>query len=224
MIRSGRLQKSYSEETLEGKLARIFQDDESAAFEILQIVKGYEGCIGGGYQGREIFNLLSHPKLLHLVEAIIGPEIVASSVYRLRTKIPGVRKTAVPWHQDSGYFAGSCDLHLILTCWIPLVDATAENGCLRILLRAHRQGIVRHIRPEPMAYLYIRNKDLPRPGREGVVAEVKRGGVIFLTNLTPHCSTPNRSGGVRWSVDFRYQAADVPNNVNLWPLENREIG
>lgn len=73
-----------------------------------------------------------------------------------------------------------------------------------------------------MAYLFIRNKDLPRPGREGVVAEVKRGDVIFLTNLTPHCSTPNRSGGVRWGVDFRYQSADVPNNVDLWPLENRE--
>lgn len=81
LIRSGRFQKSYSEETFEGKLARIFQDDESAAVEILQKVKGYEGYIGGGYQGREIFNLLTHPKLLHLVEAIIGPEIVASSVY-----------------------------------------------------------------------------------------------------------------------------------------------
>ena len=222
MTRSGRLQKSYSEETFEGKLARIFQDDESAAVEIFQKVKGYEGYIGGGYQGREVFNLLTHPKLLHLVEAIIGPEIVASSIYRLRAKIPGVKKTAVPWHQDSGYFAASCDSYFILTCWIPLVDTTAENGCLRILPRAHRQGIVRHFRPEPMAYLVIRNKDLPRNGREGMVAEVKRGGVIFMTNLTPHCSTPNRSDGVRWSVDFRYQAADVPNNVDFWPLENKD--
>ena len=38
-----------------------------------------------------------------------------------------------------------------------------------------------------------------------------------MTNLTPHCSTPNHSDIVRWSVDLRYQGAEAPNNVGLWP-------
>jgi hypothetical protein len=38
-----------------------------------------------------------------------------------------------------------------------------------------------------------------------------------MTNRTPHCSTPNYSDHIRWSIDLRYQSAEVPNNVGLWP-------
>jgi len=38
-----------------------------------------------------------------------------------------------------------------------------------------------------------------------------------MTNRTPHCSTPNYSDHIRWSLDLRYQSADVPSNVGLWP-------
>jgi hypothetical protein len=43
-----------------------------------------------------------------------------------------------------------------------------------------------------------------------------------MTNLTPHCSTPNHSDIVRWSVDLRYQGAGAPNNAGLWPLSEHE--
>ena len=46
---------------------------------------------------------------------------------------------------------------------------------------------------------------------------VGRGGVLLLTNVTPHCSTPNRTDVVRWSLDLRYQHAAVPNNIGEAP-------
>jgi ectoine hydroxylase-related dioxygenase (phytanoyl-CoA dioxygenase family) len=33
-----------------------------------------------------------------------------------------------PWHQDIGYVP--TDPAHYLTCWIPIVDATIENGCI----------------------------------------------------------------------------------------------
>jgi hypothetical protein len=48
---------------------------------------------------------------------------------------------------------------------------------------------------------------------------VGRGGVLLLTNVTPHCSTPNRTDVVRWSLDLRYQHAAVPNNIDEAPQE-----
>ena len=38
---------------------------------------------------------------------------------------------------------------------------------------------------------------------------VGRGGVLLLTNVTPHCSTPNHTDVVRWSLDL-IDRAQVP--------------
>ena len=37
--------------------------------------------------------------------------------------------------------------------------------------------------------------------------KVPRGGVLFLTNLTPHCSRENSADVVRWSLDLRTTVA-----------------
>ena len=206
---AGKLSALYEDEPFERRLTRIHAETGEILGPII-------GRGGGGHSGPALFAVITHPALLEVVESLIGPEIVASSVYRVRPKIPGMARGVVPWHQDSGYFGAHCDRHLILTCWIPLVDATAENGCLEVLPRAHRRGVARHYTDGPNGYLAIDDPDLPDGGAP-VAAPVPVGGVLLLTNLTPHCSTPNRSGVVRWSLDLRYQDAAVPNNVGEAP-------
>jgi ectoine hydroxylase-related dioxygenase (phytanoyl-CoA dioxygenase family) len=162
-----------------------------------------------------MFGVIRHPKLLTCIESLIGREIVGSSVYRVRPKIPGMRHGVVPWHQDSGYFMPHCDRDVIVTCWLPLVDATEENGCLQVITGAHRGGVSRHYSGGYAGYLEIAEEDLPE-GRV-VTVPVPLGGVLFMTNLTPHRSTENRTDVVRWSIDLRYQGADVPNNTDRPP-------
>ena len=67
---------------------------------------------------------------MNIAEQLVGEEIIASSVYRLRPKIPNYGYGEVPWHQDSGYFEPYCDKDLVVTVWLPLVDADVENGCM----------------------------------------------------------------------------------------------
>jgi hypothetical protein len=45
-----------------------------------------------------------------------------------------------------------------------------------------------------------------------------------MTNRTPHCSTPNYSDHIRWSIDLRFQSSDVPSNVGLWPASRDAEG
>ncbi len=66
-------------------------------------------------------------------------------------------------------------------------------------------------------FLVIKDENLPADPRHAITAACPRGGVVFMTNRTPHCSTPNISDHIRWSVDLRFKAADVPNNVGLEP-------
>ena len=207
---AGLLPQLYEDEPFETRLTRICQHTDA-------VYKAVMGRGGGGHAGEELFKIITHPRLLAKVESLVGPEIVGSSVYRIRPKVPGWPHGVVAWHQDSGYFAPHCDDRLILTCWMPLVDATVENGCLYVLPRAHRRGVFRHHTGGYAGYLVITDDD--RPEGEGVPVPVPRGGVLFLTNLTPHCSRENSGDVVRWSLDLRYQDASVPNNARQRPEE-----
>lgn len=200
LVEEGVLSRTYAEEGFETRLTRITAETERL----------YWSISSGKLAGRGIFRLLSHPKLLDLAEALVGPEIVASSVYRLRPKVPGFAHGVVPWHQDSGYFEPYCDTSLILTVWVPLVDATAERGCLQVLPRAHLGPVFTHARTADGHYLEVGAGHLP--AAEVVTVPVPFGGALLLTNRTPHCSTENTTDVIRWSADLRYQSADLPTN------------
>jgi len=215
---AGKLTNLHADASFEKQLTRIYDDSKENA---QAVIRDLEGVAGGGHAGIEMFRVITHPKLLAVIESLTGEEIVASSVYRVRPKLPGFARGVVPWHQDSGYFAQHCDAHLIVTCWVPLVDANEHNGCMRIQPRAHKQGIAEHHTGGNAGYLVINDADLPFSPENSICAECPLGGAVLMTNLTPHCSTTNHSDDIRWSIDLRYQSADVPNNANLLPnLEN----
>ena len=206
----------HAAEPFETRLTRLMDDHPELTRDFLRFI---EGKGGGSHAGREMFNILTHPGLLDLMECLVGPEIVGSSVYRIRPKVPGLDHGVVPWHQDLGYFAPHCDGSLIVTYWLPLVDATPENGCLQVLPRAHRAGVSRHCTGGPGGYLVIPGEELPLPAEEAVTVPVPLGGVLLLTNLTPHCSRPTRptlSGG---ALDLRYQGHNVPTNAFQEPAQ-----
>ena len=219
LAREGRITDLREEEGLETRLTRLLEDHPECTKDYLRAI---QGKAGGGHAGPGMFHVIAHPRLLDAMECLVGPEIVGSSVYRIRPKVPGLDRGVVPWHQDSGYFAAHCDRHLIVTCWIPLVDATLENGCLWILPRVHPQGILTHHTAGHAGYLEVREADLPQPPSEAVPAPVPLGGAVLLTNMTPHCSTPNTTDVIRWSIDLRYQGREVPTNAFEGPEEFRE--
>ena len=203
LMAQGELSRSYADEPFERRLAYITAETEAV----------YWSVCSGNLHGPGVFHLITNPKLLDLAESLLGPEIIASSVYRLRPKVPGFAHGVVPWHQDSGYFEPFCDEELVLTMWIPLVEATPERGCLRVMRRAHTNGVVPHRRATDGAgYLEIPKPQLPLS--DVLTVPVNLGGVLLLTNRTPHCSGDNVTGVTRWSVDIRYQSADLPTNYD----------
>lgn len=214
LAEEGKITNLHAEESFETRLTRLLSDHPELLGDFL---RDMEGKSGGGHAGREMFSIITHPRLLDIMEALVGSEIVGSSVYRIRPKVPYLNRGVVPWHQDSGYFAAHCDDSLIVTVWIPLVAATPENGCLQVLPRAHRSGVVTHHTGGNTGYLVIVDEDLPRPVQETVTVPVPLGGILLLTNLAPHCSTPNTTDVIRWSVDLRYQGRDVPTNAYQEP-------
>jgi phytanoyl-CoA hydroxylase len=209
LIAAGELSRDYREFPFETRLTHISRETDKIAMSIWN----------GVLNGPAVFNLIRTPKLLDIAEQMCGPELIASSVYRLRPKISNHVMGPVPWHQDSGYFEPYCDNSLVLTVWLPLVDATAENGCMWVVPRAHKGNVLLHGSRAGKPYLAIPERVLPQePESRPVCTPVKKGGALLLTNLTPHASFDNTTETVRYAMDLRYQSAKLPTNAKMTRL------
>jgi hypothetical protein len=159
------------------------------------------------YRGRAIFDFLHNHNLLELLEPLLGPELTCNPIQHLRAKPPlacegnvGPSFHNAPWHQDAGVMMSEAEGSNIVTCWLPIGDATQEMGCMEVLPGLVETGYLRHqsqggttIVPDLM------------PAIEPVVAACRKGDLVLMSRFTPHRSTPNYSDQCRWSLDLRYQ-------------------
>ena len=155
-----------------------------------------------------MFTLRTYPSLLDVAESLIGPEILAHPQFALRPKLPDQEETVVPWHQDLAYLtpeeAGDT---LVVNFWVPLVKATAVNGCMQVMRGSHRFGLLPH---NYRIAIYKGVADADLPPCEMVTCEVNAGDVLMTMERLLHRSIPNTSNTVRWSVDTRYSRIGLP--------------
>lgn len=166
-------------------------------------------------RGEATFNFLKNPKILDLAESLVGSEVVCNPIQHIRAtlshKQTGNKPT--PWHQDIGVCWPDVDPYFMLTVWIPMVDATVENGCLEVLPGSHKFGLRKHA-STPHG-LEVPQEE--RPPIEPEPTPVHVGGVIIFHNYTLHHARPNESDQVRWSFDLRYHDAYMPTGRPFYP-------
>lgn len=171
--------------------------------------------------GPAVFAMLTAPKLLDIVEQVIGPEITSNPIQHIRIKPPAgeLRReearphiTATSWHQDRAVTLEEADATRMVTVWIAVTDATVENGCLQAVPGSHRGDMLTHC---PQVQLAI-----PADLMQGTAAKplpVRAGGVVLFHPLTIHGSLANRSAGIRWSFDVRYNVTGDPTGRPMFP-------
>lgn len=177
------------------------------------------------HTGPAVFGLLRHAKVLDVVESVIGTEIASSPVQQMRIKPPlaqlvedniahsGVGNTT--WHQDTVAVLSEADDTNQVTVWIAVTDADEENGCLVSIPGSHLEGSHRHVPGE-----IPREPTVPADiigGRKGNALPVERGGIIIFHKQNIHCSKPNRSSRLRWSLDLRYHPVGQASGRPAFP-------
>ncbi len=202
---SGRISRDHAGASFETRLARLCEDVPDEAPHIFRKELHLAG----------MYDVFFYPPLLDIVESLMGEELRLYPNYSIRPKLPDHAPTLVLWHQDGGYTykvhrdgdhsAETVDALRMINVWSPLVPAREDNGCMQFIPGTHRIGMARHEDRE--FYLEISQEDLAPYVDQAVSIELDPGDIVLFHNMLYHQGLPNRSGQVRWSMDWRYQDA-----------------
>ncbi len=164
------------------------------------------------------WDLSTHPRVLDCMEQLIGPNILLKST-RLFYKF-GNSSSFVGWHQD-GITEGLKDAY-VPAIWLGLTPATAENGCLRVVPRSHRLGLIPHA-DRPNADNLTTQGATAQVEIDSPQDVVMRAGEMSLHHpLVLHASNPNQSAESRigFSATYSTPALTASRTAVAWVRGN----
>lgn len=171
--------------------------------------------------GKSVFSMIRNNRLLDAVEILIGPEITSNPIQHVRIKPPleqvgkdEIRSLVIKtdWHQDRAVALEPADNTRMVTAWLAITDATEENGCLQVIPGSHKKPMLPHC---PQSQLGIPEKNIVPMNAQPL--PVKAGAAVLIHPLTIHGSLDNKSNGIRWSFDLRYNVSGEPTGRPLFP-------
>jgi ectoine hydroxylase-related dioxygenase (phytanoyl-CoA dioxygenase family) len=148
------------------------------------------------------------------MQQLIGPNILLKST-RVFYKF-GNSDSFVGWHQD-GITEALKDAQ-VPAIWLGLTPATAENGCLRVVPRSHRLGLVSHA-DRPNADNLTTQGATAQVAIESPQDVVMKAGEMSLHHpLMLHASNPNRSAESRigFSATYSTPALTASRTAVAW--------
>jgi phytanoyl-CoA dioxygenase PhyH len=156
--------------------------------------------------------LTRHPKILDVVEDLIGPDIL---VYTATWFIKEAHSpTFAAWHQDATYFGLAPHEHV--TAWVALSDAGAEAGCMEVV---SSQGRPRQLHHAALGLAHSINgggqaiveRFYDGDGGGGEMMALTAGQFSLHHTLCPHRSAPNRADHRRVGLGISY----IPAHCHL---------
>lgn len=150
--------------------------------------------------------LATHPGVLDLVEAMLGPDILLYNVTYI-VKEAGAA-SHVSWHQDLTYWGLSHDDQVSM--WLALSPATEVSGCMRMVPGSHVSGRLTHEATADDSNVLFQGQTVRDVSEaDAVLCPLGPGEASFHHGWTLHASMPNRSDDRRIGLNVQYLAAHV---------------
>lgn len=149
-------------------------------------------------------------RLLGLIEDIVQPGISVHSS-KIVTKLPHSNEIC-HWHQDEAFYLEPDDPETVsktrMSVWVPLQDATEQNGCLWIVPESHRWGLESYTWADDGTC----RKRIDREAyanEHAIQVPVRAGSAVLFSAWTWHHSKNNQTDQVRRAFIVSYQEATV---------------
>jgi non-heme Fe2+,alpha-ketoglutarate-dependent halogenase len=198
---------------------RILSREETLA--LRGKLEAYEATQTGPLEGSNRFkthllftwlaDLVRHPKILDLVEDLIGPDIM---VWSGDWWIKEARSASfVSWHQDSQYWG--LDTTRLVTMWVALSTANESSGCMRVLAGSHLEADLAHSDTYHPDNMLTRGQSIQDVDElKATNLEVEAGEAIPFAFRIAHASHPNRSDDRRIGYAIRYVPPDARQTLS----------
>ena len=142
-------------------------------------------------------------KILDVLEVLFQDQV--SYYYHLcMLKNPGTG--GWQWHQDYGYHYKEFFTPKFISVMVALDEATADNGCLRVVKGSNQLGRLEHRESGSQLIADPTRVDLALDQLEEVHCKLKPGSVLFFHGNVLHASDVNVSDSSRWSLVIAYTA------------------
>lgn len=126
---------------------------------------------------------------LTVAQQLLGPEAEPRGEHAIFK--PARTGAETPWHQDEAYWDPNLNYES-LSIWIPLQEATLENGCMQFVPGSHKEEVLSHhtINFDPRIHgLEVDAADTSR----AVACPIPAGGATIHHNRILHYAGPNHS-------------------------------
>ncbi|NUP99969.1 MAG: phytanoyl-CoA dioxygenase family protein [Armatimonadetes bacterium] len=142
-----------------------------------------------------------HPELRGRAESLLGaPARLTSCTCRLKPPL----LSGLLWRQECARFLPLPSRMLCLS--VALDDAIEETGCLVVLPRSHRDGLMPHLRRGGEWLLEANRAAAEQVGGHQVL--VPAGGAVFYDGYLLHATTSNRGMCWRRAIQLTFVPAD----------------
>ena len=180
-------------------------------------VRSMEPC---SHIDARIDSLIDDPRLWGPARSLVGTESLSLFSDKLNFKRPA--GSPFPWHQESPYWAlGAEQLEGLVSVLLYLDDATRKNGCLWVIPKSHKHGVLPCL--ENRGVLGRLYTDVDRfEGEAGIPIEAPAGSVLYFHRDLVHGSQSNRSKKNRRILVFAYQPAGLRRwrSDRIRPIKN----
>jgi ectoine hydroxylase-related dioxygenase (phytanoyl-CoA dioxygenase family) len=143
----------------------------------------------------ELVNTAFRANALAIAKQLLGPDAEFRGDHAIRK--PPQSGAATPWHQDEAYWDPAMEQNEI-SIWVPLQEATLQNGCMQFVPGTHRQEVLPHhsIGNDPRVIgLEVDNPEALAV--YSVACPLPPGGATIHHSRTLHFTGPNRSNTPR---------------------------
>jgi ectoine hydroxylase-related dioxygenase (phytanoyl-CoA dioxygenase family) len=151
-------------------------------------------------------DLIRSPRILDVVEDIIGPDIMVWSTdwWIKEANSPQF----VSWHQDSQYWG--LDTDKLVTVWVALSPSTIESGCMRVLPGSHLGPDLAHEETYHNDNMLTRGQSIDDINEDKAVnLVVDTGQAVLFAFRIAHASYPNKTDDRRVGLAIRYIPPDT---------------
>ena len=135
---------------------------------------------------------------------------------------PARHGAATPWHQDEATRVDPNFDYQQLSIWMPLQDATVENGCMQYIAGSHKGDVLAHRSPDGDRKVHAVECAGGFDVAKAIACPLPAGGAVIHHGRTLHSAGPNSTNNDRLAYILAFEVPPTPLAVARDFYWNRE--